>query len=122
MSSISLEQEAELKRQMYEKLSPRRRKFIDKIGYEQWDPFQKPLDPIDLRQDNNQMTTQELIRGFLQQVPEERYNDTYAKGAFEMALGVINENERILGMFDFACWYMRMLQDKAKLERGESVF
>ncbi|MFW5490308.1 MAG: hypothetical protein ACNI3A_18105 [Desulfovibrio sp.] len=122
MSQMTLEQEAELKRTMYEKLSPRRRKFIDKMGYNQWDPFQKPLDPIDLRQDNNQLTTQELIRGFLQQVPEERYNDVYAKGAFEMALGIINESERQLGMYDFACWYMRLLEDKEKLKKGESLF
>jgi hypothetical protein len=122
MSNLSREEEAVLKKAMYDKLSPRRRKFIDKMGYEQWDPFQKPLDPIDLRQDKNQMTTQELIRGFLQQVPEERYNDAYAKGAFEMALGIINESERQLGMFDFACWYLRLLQDKDKLEKGEAIY
>ena len=38
----SPEELAALKRTIFEKLKPRRRKFIEKIGYDAWDPFQEP--------------------------------------------------------------------------------
>ncbi|EPR36161.1 hypothetical protein dsat_1689 [Alkalidesulfovibrio alkalitolerans DSM 16529] len=113
---ISAEEREELKRGIYESLSPRRRKFIDRIGYENWDPFQEPKDPIDIRKDKNQMTTQQLIRAFLYTVPRERYTDTYARGAFEACSGMINEDERILGMFDFARWYVTTMEGNTNNE------
>ena len=36
------EEQEQLKREIYERMNPRRRKFIDRIGYDEWDPFQKP--------------------------------------------------------------------------------
>ena len=47
----------------YERMNPRRRKFIDRIGYDEWDPFQKPNDPMDIRVDPSKRTTQQLFRG-----------------------------------------------------------
>ena len=44
------EQEA-LKLEIYERMNPRRRKFVDRIGYDNWDPFQKPNEPLDMRTD-----------------------------------------------------------------------
>ena len=35
--------EEKLKRDLYEKISPRRRKFIDRIGYENWTPSPSPM-------------------------------------------------------------------------------
>ena len=52
------------KREIYEKMNPRRRKFVDRIGYDNWDPFQKPNDPLDLRMDVSKRTTQQLVREF----------------------------------------------------------
>ena len=43
------EEQEQLKREIYERMNPRRRKFIDRIGYDEWDPFQKPNDPMDIR-------------------------------------------------------------------------
>lgn len=45
------EEQEQLKREIYERMNPRRRKFIDRIGYDEWDPFQKPNDPMDIRVD-----------------------------------------------------------------------
>ena len=62
---LTPEEEAS-KRQMYESLKPRGRKWVDRIGYDKWDPFQKPNDPLDIRQDVTKRTTQQLVREFLQ--------------------------------------------------------
>ena len=91
-------------------MSPRRQKYILKKGYEKWDPFEEPKDPIDLRKDKTKRTSQMLIREFLQNSSVENYSNDYAKGAFELCLGIINEDEKSLGMFDFACWYRELLK------------
>ena len=40
--NVSAEEREALKKAIYEQLSPRRRKYIDRVGYEAWDPFQDP--------------------------------------------------------------------------------
>ena len=63
--NLTTEQET-LKRQIYEKMRPTRRKFVDRIGYENWDPFQEPNHPLDMRVDAGMRTTEQLLNAFLQ--------------------------------------------------------
>ncbi|MFV0423136.1 hypothetical protein [Oleidesulfovibrio sp.] len=109
IQELTPEQE-EQKRFIYEKMSPRRRKFIDRIGYAKWDPFQKPNDPLDIRQDITKRTTQQLIREFLQTRNHSDYTNEYGKGALECALGIINRDEKYRGIFDFCIWYHELLE------------
>lgn len=104
------EQEA-FKRQIYDGMNPRRRRFIDRIGYDNWDPFQKPNDPLDIRLDVTKRTTQQLVREFLQQAAKKgQYSNDYGRGALECALGVVNRDEKYLGIFDFCHWYSELLR------------
>lgn len=108
--ALTPEQEAS-KRAMYEKLKPRMRRFIDRIGYENWDPFQKPNDPLDIRQDVTRRTTQDLVREFLQQTGRSAdYSNEYGRGALNAALGVVNRDATMLGTFDFCIWYHELLR------------
>ncbi len=111
------EEQEELKRQIYEKMNPRRRKFIDKIGYENWDPFQKPNDPLDIRLDTTKRTTQQLVREFLQVAAKRgHYGNDYGRGALECALGVVNKDEKYMGIFDFCLWYYDLLKKEGHIE------
>lgn len=114
MSNPSPEEREALKKAIYDKLKPRKRKFIDKIGYENWDPFQMPQDPIDIRTDHTQMTAQQLVNKFLLNVPKDKYSKAFAQGAFEMAAGLINDHEKTLGGYEFVRWYAETLGDEAK--------
>lgn len=107
--TLTTEQE-ELKRAIYEKMNPRRRIFVDRIGYNAWDPFQKPNDPLDLRMDVTKRTTQQLVREFLHSLDHTNYSNDYGRGALECALGVVNRDERYLGIFDFCLWYHELLK------------
>lgn len=98
------------KRAIYELLSPRRRKYIERVGYERWDPFEEPKDPIDIRKDRTKRTTQMLVREFLQTHAPERYTNAYGRGVLEFALGIVNEDDRYLAMLDFARWYLALLE------------
>jgi hypothetical protein len=107
------EKQEECKREIYEKMNPRRRKFIDRIGYENWDPFQKPNDPLDLRTDTTKRTTGRLVDAFLRNAKGGCGND-YVRGAWECALGIVNNDEKYRGIFDFCLWYHEMLQKEEK--------
>lgn len=109
VTELNQEQEA-FKRQLYESMKPRRRKFIDKIGYDQWDPFQAPKEPLDMRRDATDRTLQELLRDFMR---ESKGGDAaWQAGAKECALGIIRKDGRFQGIFDFCLWYDRQLREK----------
>ncbi len=103
------------KRAIFEAMSERRRRHILKKGYDQWDPFVAPKDPIDIRKDRTRRTTAMLVKEFLQTRSSKQYSNAYGRGVLEMALGIINEDERFLGMYEFSCWY----RDLLNREKGE---
>ena len=103
-------EEEEQKRLFYEKMSPRRRKFIDKIGYEVWDPFEGPKEPLDIRVDGTKRTTQQLVREFLQSMGDEQHSNEYARGALDCALGIVAKEDKYQGIFDFCIWYYDLLK------------
>ena len=110
------------KQAIYDKIAPRRRKFIDKMGYDSWDPFQKPFDPIDIRIDTTKRTSQELMREFMQSLPQGTPVSTdYAKGAWELCVGVVNGAESVKGMFDFVQWYAKLLDQEGRAEEYKKL-
>lgn len=98
------------KRMIFESMGPRRQKHILKMGYEKWDPFQEPKDPIEIRKDKSKRTTQMLVREFLQTRSMEGYSNAYGGGVLEICLGIVNKDERYLGMYEFCCWYRELLK------------
>lgn len=112
--TVSREEAEERKRVIYDSLGARNRRYIDRIGYEQWDPFEEPKDPIEIRRDPTKRTSQQLVREFLQSCPMEGYSNTYGRGVLDMCMGIINNDERYIGMLDFAHWYNDLLQREGK--------
>jgi hypothetical protein len=110
MKKISPEEEEKRKKAIFESMSPRRQKHILKKGYENWDPFQKPKDPITIRKDKTKRTTQSLVREFLQTKNFDEYSNAYGRGVFELCLGLINNDDRYRGMYEFSVWYQKLLK------------
>ncbi len=110
MSKVS-PAEAELrKKAIFDTLSKRGRKYVERIGYDKWDPFEEPKDPIDIRRDATKRTTQQLVREFLQsRPPDAPYSNAYGQAVMEMAIGIVNDDERYQAMLDFADWYIAQL-------------
>ena len=101
----------EKKKAVFDAMSPRRQKHIvNKIGYDKWDPFQEPKDPIDIRKDKSKRTSQMLVREFLQASPLEKYSNSYGRGVLEMAIGIVNNDDRFIGMYEFALWHHELLK------------
>lgn len=110
MDKFTKNEIAKKKKAIFDAMGNRGQKQILKKGYDKWNPFQDPKDPIDIRRDKTRRTSQMLIRKFLSNIDHDDYSNAYARGALEMCLGIINKEERIRGMFDFACWYLALLE------------
>ena len=110
--------EKQRKQAIFDSMSQRRRQYILKRGYDRWDPFQEPKDPIDIRRDKTRRTSQMLVREFLQTRASEEYSNAYGRGVLEICLGIINHDERFQGMYDFACWYQNLLKIEGYSDPG----
>ena len=108
--NIRSEEEQERKKAIFDTMSARNQKHILKKGYEKWDPFQEPKDPIDIRKDKSKRTTQMLVREFLQTRSSEEYSSSYGGGVLEICLGIVNDEDRFRGMYEFSCWYRDLLK------------
>ena len=51
-----------------------------------------------------------LVREFLQSRDSEGYSNAYGRGVLEMALGIVNDDDRFLGMYEFVCWHQELLK------------
>jgi len=107
-------EEEKRKKYIFDSMSNRRQKHILKKGYDKWDPFQKPNDPIDIRTDKTKRTSQMLVREFLQTVDQENYNNSYGRGVLDICIGLINGDDRCRGMYEFSCWYSKLLKVEEK--------
>jgi len=104
-------EEKERKKAIFESMSARRREHIlKKHGYDEWDPFIEPKDPIDMRKDKTKHTALQLTREFLADWDADKYSNEFGQGAWEICLGIINEDDQFKGMYEFACWYRDFLE------------
>ncbi|MBF0113301.1 MAG: hypothetical protein HQK74_11310 [Desulfamplus sp.] len=116
MEHFTNEQIEAKKKAIFDAMGKRGQRQVMKIGYDKWDPIQNPKDPIDIRKDKTNRTSQMLIREFLQeQKSNDGYSNSFAQGAFEMCLGIINDNEKSIGMFEFAKWYVKLLEKEQQI-------
>lgn len=108
MSEFTPEEVEKRKRAIFERMSARRQKQIQKRGYDRWDPFLAPKDPIDIRRDVTRRTTRQLFNEFLQSRSHDQYSNSYGQGVLEICLGLVNGDERYQAMYEFCIWYSRL--------------
>ena len=118
MEEFPPEEVEKRKKAIFDTMSSRAQQRILRKGYEKWNPFQEPKDPIDIRRDPTRRTTQQLVREFLQSRSQESISNSYSRGVLEIALGLVNEDDRFVAMFEFSCWY-RDLLDKEQAPNSD---
>ena len=109
MSQLTPEEVAARKRAIYEKIPVRRRKFIDKMGYDNWDPFMEPADPIDIRKDRTGRTAQQLVTEFMAFSGKGGQAD-YMQTVQELAVILVHNSERVRPVYDFCLWYKSIME------------
>jgi len=99
------------KRYMYEKMSKRRRKFVDRVGYENWDPFAAPFDPIDIRQDMSGFTSDQLTQLFVRDSGKHT-NQEYIDAVNEFNVMLVMNFEKVRPVFEYCLWYSEHLKKR----------
>ena len=110
MAGLTTEEEKR-KKAIFDAMSARSRKRILDKGYEKWDPFLMPKDPIDIRMAERRETALSLMRRFLQTCPQKEYSNAYGQGAWEICMGIIGGDDRCRAIYDFSCWYRDILKN-----------
>ncbi len=110
MDIFSNEEKEVRKKSIFDSMGKRGQKRILREGYEEWDPFAEPKDPIDIRQDVTKRTAQELVREFLHNHRDESHSAIFGEGVLEIALGLMNDNDKCRGMFEYSRWYAELLK------------
>lgn len=110
MSEFSKKEIEQRKKAVFDSMSKKGQRRILKIGYDKWDPFQEPKDPIDIRKDKTKRTSQMLVREFLQSRTFDDISNNYSRGVLDMCIGIINNDDRYIAMLDFAKWYNELLE------------
>jgi len=121
MTDNSMLKDESQKRAIFEGMSERSQKRILKKGYDDWNPFEPPKDPIDIRKDVTQRTSQTLIKEFMQTRKMKTYSNQYHRGVLELCLGLINNDDRFLAMFEFSCWYKELLEQEGVQIKGVQI-
>lgn len=106
---LTVEQIEERKKYMYEKMSKRRRKFVDRVGYEKWDPFQAPFDPIDIRQDRTGHTSDHLTQLYVRESGQNK-NQEYLDAVSEFNVMLVMNFEKVRPVFEYCLWYADLLK------------
>lgn len=106
---LSPEEIEKRKQYMYDKMSPRRRKFVDRMGYENWDPFAAPFDPIDIRKDRTGLTSDQLSHLFIQHSGK-RSNQEYIDAINEFNVMLVMNFEKVRPVFEYCLWYAEHLK------------
>jgi hypothetical protein len=117
MDNFTKEDIEERKKAIFDSMGKRGQKLIQKQGYEKWNPFEEPKDPLDIRKDITKRTVQELVHEFLQTRREETTSVSFGEGVLEIALALMAKNDKYRGMFEFSIWYADLLRKEgAELE------
>lgn len=109
MNELSPEVE-ERKKAIFDSMSPKAQRHILKKGYDTWDPFMSPNDPIDLRKGKLNRTSLDLTRAFLATCDFTNYSNAFGEGAWEICKGLVDDDDRFKGMYAFALWYHKELK------------
>lgn len=109
MDHFSKEDIERKKKEIFDAMGKRSQKYIMKIGFENWNPFEEPKDPLDIRKDVSKRTVSELVHEFMITRREEKTGVAYAEGVQEMAMALMAGNDKYRGMLDYGLWYVNLL-------------
>lgn len=110
MEIFSKKEQEEKKKAIFDAMGKRGQKRILKQGYDKWEPFAEPKHPIDIRKDATQRTAQDLVREFMHDHRDEKHSAIFGEGVLEIALGLMNMNDKFRGMYEYSLWYAKLLE------------
>lgn len=112
MENFTKEDIERKKKEIFESMGKRSQKYIMKIGFENWNPFEEPKDPLDIRKDVSKRTINDLIHEFMLTRREEKTSVAFGEGVHEIAMALMARNDKYRGMYEFSLWYHNLLKNE----------
>ena len=110
MDHFSKEEIDKKKQAIFDSMGKRGQKKILTVGFDVWNPFEEPKDPLDIRKDISKRTVGDLVHEFLQARREEKTSVAFSEGVLEITMALMNNNDKYRGMFEFSVWYADLLR------------
>jgi hypothetical protein len=93
------------KKAIFDGMSKRGQKWVLKIGYETWDPFQEPKDPRDRIFGSASLRASALVSEFFTETGCKEESVSMHKELFELCRGLLQDEDRAKAIFAFCDWY-----------------
>ena len=98
-------QKEKQKKAIFDSMSKRGQKYVMRIGYENWDPFQEPKDPREAIFGQQAMTARGLIQEFYETHPGAEEIRAQHYELLQLIRGILKKDIRATAIFDFCHWY-----------------
>ena len=92
------------KKAIFDGMSRRGQKWVLKIGYENWDPFEKPKDPRERIFSSASVKAGALVREYYESAGGKGESVAVNRELFELCLGLLQGEGRAITVVDFCAW------------------
>ena len=92
------------KKAIFDGMSRRGQKWVLKIGYENWDPFEKPKDPRERIFSSASVKAGALVREYYESAGGKVESVAVHRELFELCLGLLRGEDRAKTVVDFCAW------------------
>jgi hypothetical protein len=92
------------KKAIFDGMSRRAQKWVLKIGYENWDPFEKPKDPRERIFSSASVKAGALVREYYESAGGKEESVAVHRELFELCLGLLRGEGRAKTVVDFCAW------------------
>jgi len=95
------------KKAIFDGMSRRGQKWVLKIGYENWDPFEKPKDPRERIFGSASLKAGALVQEYFKSAGEKEESVAVHKELFELCRGLLQGESRAKTIVDFCAWLQK---------------
>ena len=92
------------KKAIFDGMSRRGQKWVLKVGYENWDPFEKPKDPRERIFSSASVKAGTLVREYYESAGGKEESVAVNRELFELCLGLLHGEGRAKTVVDFCAW------------------
>ena len=92
------------KKAIFDGMSKRGQERVLKIGYENWDPFEKPKDPRERIFSSASVKAGALVREYYESAGGKEESVAVNRELFELCLGLLHGEGRAITVVDFCAW------------------
>jgi hypothetical protein len=105
------EEKERRKRAIFDAMGKRGQKWVMRLGWENWDPFQEPKDPRERVRSTAAAKARAAVKEYGETRKEADELRRHYHEVFELCRGAFNNDPRALLIVDFCAWFRKNYPD-----------